>query len=839
LNLPLHNEESETGWQSLFADVIVPVPIPQYFTYKIPHDLTGQAGVGCRVIIQFGRKNIHTGIIARLHHKPPEKYEARAVLDVLDDIPHITALQLKLFHWMAEYYMCTIGEVVKNALPSGLKLSSESHIEIHPEFDFYSSSWDFSDKEMKILDALSAQKSLTYKEIGNLLNIKSYQPVIRSLMSKEAILIYEHVREKYSPKREKIIRIRQERIQDKQQLEHLVNELESKPKQLDVMLAYLQKVPVLKDPDSNDQGIWKRQLLKSDISPSSLNTLVKKKILEETEIIVPRFEIDGPTEDKPIRLSTEQELVRNDIHGAFQRHQTVLMHGVTGSGKTEIYIELIRDALLSGGQALYILPEIALTTQIVNRLKQYFGNTMGIYHSKYSDNERVEVWKGVLSGKYQLVVGVRSSVLLPFDNLNLIIVDEEHEISFKQFDTNPRYHARDVSQMLARIHNSKVLLGSATPSVESYYLSTQNKYGRVELHKRYGNASMPDILFADLTKERKEKTIRNDFASRLIEQISDALSKKEQVIIFQNRRGYAPFITCEECAWIPKCEHCSVSLTYHMYAKVIICHYCGFKEQLPDRCPACGAQKIKVVGYGTEKIEEDLKFFFPEANVRRMDLDTTRRKFSYNQIISDFELGNIDILVGTQMVSKGLDFDNVSTVGVLDVDRMLHFPDFRSFERTYQLVTQVSGRAGRREKEGKVIIQTANVNQQPLKWIAGHDYKAMFDFEIGERKKFHYPPFFRLIKIIFKHKEKEISERAANHMASLLREAVGTSLILDPHEPMIARIKNLYLMEILIKADRKKIKLDVLKAKLIEARDKILLEKDFKQVQVVFDVDPY
>jgi len=836
LSLTGHNELFNNTW---FADVIVPVPIPKLFTYRIPREFENQVSEGCRVVIQFGRKNIHTGVISKLHHQPPKEYEARYILDVLDETPHVNSFQLKLYNWIAGYYMCTIGEVINAALPSGLKLSSESFVELNPDFDFFESEFEFSTHEETIIDVLQREKTLSYSEISNILQLKSYQNVIKSLLKKDVIILFEKVKERYIPKKEKYTRLADEYLEKNGALEKLLDELEKKPKQQDVILAYLQKVPVFHDVEKNRNGLSKKLLFQNDLSESSYRTLVNKNILDEFEVVIPRFGFGNSHEEREINLTQEQEIGKNEILKCFESQQTVLFHGITGSGKTEVYIEIIKEVLKGGEQVLYLLPEIAITTQMVNRLQEVFGDKLGVYHSRYSDNERVEVWKGVLNGRFQLILGVRSSVFLPFDNLGLIIVDEEHESSFKQFEPAPRYHARDVAQVLAQIHNSKVLLGSATPSIESYFLARSGKYGLVGLEKRFGDSNLPSIQFADIRKSRREQTLKNDFTSELFESIQQALTQKEQVIIFRNRRGYSPHLTCEDCAWIPKCENCSVSLTYHMFKNVMQCHYCGYKQKVLQSCPACGSAKLKGVGFGTEKLEEDLKLFFSDATVKRMDLDTTRRKFGYQQLIREFEKGEIDILVGTQMVAKGLDFDNVGLVGVMDADVMLHFPDFRAFERSFQTLTQVSGRAGRREKIGKVIIQTSNVEQQILKWVRQNDFQSLYSFEIGERQKFRYPPFYRLIKIIVRHKEKEVSERYARHLGSLLKADLGHSLVIDPHEPMISKIKNKYLMEILIKAKREEVRLSTLKEIISDRTMGLLAEKEFKQVQVVFDVDPY
>jgi len=823
---------------TLFADVLLPVPITNLFTYRVPFELNDVIGIGYRVIVQFGKRKIITGIVAKIHENPPEVYQAKYIIDLLDDQPIMNKHQLNLYEWMADYYMATMGEVLNVGMPSGLKLSSESKIQINPEFDFEQSIIRFSDQEHQILHVLERDKIITYGEAAQILQIKSYLKVIKSLIAKEAILIFEEVKEKYTPKKETYYKLTHHWLQ-KEYLEELMVELEKKPKQMDVLLAYLQEVPVFKNKELNINGILKKILLDKGVSESSLKTLEKNQVFEHFTKVIPRFILPDRDSGYVLKLTQQQKIVKSEILKSLEEKQTVLLHGITGSGKTEIYIDLIHDVLDQGEQVLYLLPEIALTTQIVSRLQKVFSDRMGVYHSKYSDNERVEVWKGLLSGKFPLIIGVRSSVFLPFDNLGLVIVDEEHEFSYKQYDPAPRYHARDVAQVLARIHSAKVLMGTATPSFESFYLAQEGKYGYVSLNERYGEAKLPKIIYADLTKERKQKIIKGDITSVLEEKIGQALRKNEQVIVFQNRRGYAPYISCEECAWIPKCNNCAVSLTFHMYYNQLRCHYCGHHERLPVTCPACGSTKLNTVGFGTEKLEEDLKLMFPEARIQRMDLDTTRRKFSYQKIINDFEQGDIDILVGTQMVSKGLDFDNVTLVGVFDVDRMLHFPDFRSFERTYQLAVQVSGRSGRNEKPGEVVIQTANLKQPILYYVSRQNFLEYYNHEILERHKYKYPPFYRLIRITLKHRESAIIHKAADLLANKIKIQINKNLVLGPHEPMISKIRNFYLMEILIKIPRTNSDLARVKGNLIEAANSLKQDKAFRQVFIVFDVDPY
>ena len=833
------NDEQQTERVTKFVDVILPVPIPKLFTYRVPFELNEHIEVGSRVIVPFGKKKILTGVIGKIHQAPPKEYEAKYIQELLDPIPMVNQIQIDLFHWIGSYYMCTIGEVLNVALPSGLKLSSQSKIQFNPDYNIEDHLQDLTDKELELIRAAQREKTLTYPEIEEILEIKNFNHIIKSLIHKQAIIIYEEVKERYSPKRVKKVRLTSDFINNRSKLEQLFTDLEKQPKQLDILLKFLQEVPVFKNPEFNEEGIDKQVFSKGDFSNSSLQTLIKNKILEEFEINVSRlaeWKIKG---EATIDLSEEQSAVKKTILDLFAEKDIVLFHGVTGSGKTEIYIELIKEVLESGSQVLYLLPEIALTTQIVSRLRKIFGDKIGVYHSKFSDNERVEVWKGVAEGKISFVIGVRSSIFLPFDNLGMIIVDEEHENSYKQFDPAPRYHARDTAMVLAKKHQARVLLGSATPSIESYYHALSGKYGLVELKIRFGNAQLPQFILADTRTERKQKLMRGEFSSVLVEELEKTTSQKEQTIIFQNRRGYAPHITCDECAWIPKCDNCAVSLTYHMGKNELRCHYCGYNKRLPSSCPACGSAKLRTVGYGTEKLEEEVKLQVPEARVQRMDLDTTRKRYSYQNIIEEFEKGNIDILVGTQMVSKGLDFDQVRLVGIFDADRMIHFPDFRSFERTFQLITQVSGRAGRREKEGKVVIQTANIYQPLFKKIIENDYSSFYREEIQERKSFLYPPFVRLIKILVKHIEKEVANAAAEELAFRLKKELGKKRVLGPEEPVISKLRNLYMMQTLVKVEKGNISLVKVKEEIKRTSMEVENMPSFRKLNVVFDVDPY
>lgn len=777
-------------------------------------------------------------MIFRVHQKAPEIYTAKPLLDILDASPVVNPLQLKFMRWLSDYYLCTFGEVLNAALPSGLKLSSESKIQLHPEHDWQAGRFEYDDRELLLLNALESNDSMTYQEAAEVIGLKSAFKYIKSLVQKEVVIIYEELKERYKPKKIKMIRLAPELADNEEALEEVFDQLKNKPKQSDILLKFLQAVPVYQQPALNEAGLEKKSIIDAGFSISSLNTLKKNGIFEEFEVIISRFGESSGSEFKEIQLSERQAEAKNEIYSHFESKNTVLLHGVTGSGKTEIYIEMIKEAIANGTQALYLLPEIALTAQIVNRLQAVFGDRVGVFHSKFSDNERVEVWYGLMEGRFDFIVGVRSAIFLPFDHLGLIIVDEEHENSYKQFDPAPRYNAKDAALYLASLHNAKTVLGSATPSLESYTHALQDKYGLVTIKERFSQTALPEVHTANLAKEKKQKSATGDFTSVLMEHMITALDNKEQVIIFQNRRGYSSYVTCDDCGFVPNCHRCAVSLTYHQYKNQLNCHYCGHKEVVPVTCPACGSTNIKTVGVGTEKIEEELKLLYPEARIQRMDLETTRSKYAYQQIIHEFEKGNIDILVGTQMVSKGLDFDHVSLVGVFDIDRMINFPDFRSMERTFQLTTQVSGRAGRRQKRGKVVVQTRDPEQHILRWIEEHDFEKFYQAEIEERKNYQYPPFTKMIHLLIRSKDKNLTYQASQWLANTLREDLGPTRVLGPQEPLINKIRDRFLMDVFLKVE-KKYSMVAVKDKIKAAQLKMLQEKRFGKVEVIADVDPY
>ncbi|MCU0393793.1 MAG: primosomal protein N' [Thermoflexibacter sp.] len=829
---------------TFFADVILPVPVEGRFTYRIPAELNEKVKEGARVVVNFGKRRVLTGIVMRVHQEASLTHQAKYLLELLDEIPIVNPSQLRFWEWIADYYMCYLGEVMNVALPSGLKLSSLSKVQLNPNFGILQENYQIplAAKEQILIDNLQNDNALTFEQIGSLLNIKNIYPIIKSLLFKEAIIVFEELKEKYKPKIIKKIRLSKHYINDLERLTELLDSLNTAKrgatKQQDVILKYLSEISIDSPTSHHQQGLPKSSFIKVGISESSLHSLIKKGVFEEFEEIVSRFQEYDSEPLKEISLNDYQKDVIGQIENIFDEKQIVLLHGITGSGKTEMYIDLVNKTLAQGKQVLFLLPEIALTTQIVNRLKKVFGVKLGVYHSRFSDNERVEVWKGVQEGKFPMVAGVRSSIFLPFDNLGLIIVDEEHDSSYKQYDPAPRYNARDTALVLAHIHQAKVLLGSATPSLESYYQAQHKKYGFVVANKRFGDAQLPEIKLVNMSTERKQKTLKYNFSSLMLGAMEENLQKKEQIILFQNRRGFAPHLICEECSWIPTCINCAVSLTFHLASNELRCHYCGYREAPPASCLNCSSTRIKTVGFGTEKIEDELRLIYPEIAVQRMDLDTTRSKYSYQTIIEDFANQQIDVLIGTQMVTKGLDFDHVSLVGIFDIDRLIHFPDFRSHERTFQLLTQVSGRAGRKDKKGMVLIQTAKPQHSLLDRVINHNYEGFYEDEILEREKHFYPPFSRLINITIKAEEQTLAIEAGKELSQKLKAILGEGRVLGPVPAIIEKIRNQYLQNVMIKLERDKINLKVVKQAIKEQMINLTSNKKYKTLYIVPDVDP-
>ncbi len=824
--------------ETIFIDVILPLSLPNLFTYRLPKELNNDIQIGQRAVVPFGRGGkLYSALVKKIHHTPPSEYQAKYAESLLDDQPIVNEKQLKHWDWIKDYYIANPGDVFNAALPGALKLASETKILINTEFDGDAVT-DLTDKEYQIYEALEIRNVLNLQEISEILNIKNVHKVVKSLIEKKAIIVEEDLKRKYKVKLIPFVRLT-EYADNEKNLEQIFNEITRSKKQLESLMSFIQ----LSNRYGEPKEVRKLELQKSTgASAAIINELVKKNIFEIYEVAVDRI---GGYNKKLIgdkTLNEHQEKALNEVKTQFKDKGVVLLHGVTSSGKTELYIKLIQEAIAKGEQVLYLLPEIALTTQLIVRLQKVFGDVIGVYHSKFNENERVEVWNKVLefeqtkSSKFQIVMGARSSMFLPFSNLGLIIIDEEHENSFKQYNPAPRYNARDTSIVLANIHKAKVLMGSATPAVETYWNATQGKYGLVEMTKRHGGVQMPEVLCADIKEATRKKRMKAHFSPLLMELMEEAFEKKEQVILFQNRRGYAPFLLCEECAHVPECKNCDVSLTYHKHNNQLKCHYCGTNKQMPSTCGKCGSPRVTLKGFGTEQIEEELALFFPKIKVARMDADTTRAKNAYHRLISDFESGSIDVLVGTQMVTKGLDFDNVSVVGILNADNMLNFPDFRAFERSYQLMSQVSGRAGRKAKRGKVLIQTYEPYHPIIRQVIEHDYLGMYKDEIVQRKKFKYPPYQRLVHFTLKHRDANVLNEGAREFVLALKTKFGER-VLGPDFPVISRIKNQYIKNAMLKVERE-ISVKKTRQLVMEVKNHFEAFSEYKGVRITIDVDP-
>jgi primosomal protein N' (replication factor Y) len=818
--------------KSWYANVILPFPIKSLFTYKIPGKLTGKTQPGKRVIVQFGKKKIYSALIREIHQNPPSGYSIKEIEDVLDPEPLISEKQFSFWEWIAKYYMCSLGEVMRAAVPSGLKLESETRFIYDP--GFYSSE-KLSDHEELILQLVKGKKSVTIRELEKSSGEIKTIPIINSLFNKKAIRVEEALTETYKPRKEKYVKLGSKITE--MELNNTLSKLIKAPKQLKIIEEYILKSGVFGD--NEEKEVSGKQLLQhADADAQSLNSLVNKGILQTYEKTISRLPSpDFVAEEKKI-LNDDQQKVLKKIRDSFLKNKVTLLNGVTGSGKTEVYIHLIGQQLKKGKQVLYLLPEIALTAQIINRLRKVFGHKVAVYHSRYGDAERLEIWQNVSanSEKCKIILGARSSIFLPYKNLGLVIIDEEHENSYKQFDPAPRYHARDAVIMLASLNHSNVLLGTATPSVESFNNAETGKYALTELPKRHMEIELPEIIIADTKEAYRKKKMRSHFTPQLIDEIEKALDANEQIILFQNRRGFSPYLECMSCSWIPQCPNCAVSLTYHKGISKLVCHYCGYSQPIPSKCPSCGNSTLSTRGFGTEKIEDELAILYPETRVARMDMDTTRRKRSFETIINRFENREVDILVGTQMVSKGLDFSNVSVVGVLNADNLFNFPDFRAFERSFQLLSQVSGRAGRRNKQGKVIIQTSEPNHPVIKDVLNYNFIHMYNSQMEERKTFNYPPFCRLIKITLKHKNRDELNRQAKHLGDKLRETFGAR-VLGPEFPLVGKIQKWYFKTIILKIEKDR---SIVRAKqlMTEILDKFSGKDTYRAFQVIIDVDP-
>lgn len=817
-----------------FADVILPLPLYSYFTYSLPDEWVDEVQTGCRVVVPFGRKKYYTAIVRNVHYCAPTEYEVKEVSALLDARPILLPRQFKFWEWLSDYYLCTQGDVYKAALPSGLKLESETIVEYNPDFE---SDVRLPEKEQKILDMLSADPEQCVTKLEKETGIKNILSVIKSLLDKEAIFVKEELRRTYKPKTETRVRLTAA-ARNEHRLHIFFDELQRRaPKQLDLLMKYLELSGYLSGRDIKE--VSKAELLqRTSATPAVFNGLVDRGVFEVYQQEIGRIDKALLKEVIPVNpLNEHQQRAYHSILENFQSKNVCLLHGITASGKTEVYIHLIEETIRQGKQVLYLLPEIALTAQITERLQRVFGSRLGIYHSKFPDAERVEIWQKQLSeADYDIILGVRSSVFLPFRNLGLVIVDEEHENTYKQQDPAPRYHARNAAIVLASMYGAKTLLGTATPSVETWHNATSGKYGLVELKERYKEIQLPEIIPVDIKELHRKKKMNGPFSPLLLQYIREALEQKEQVILFQNRRGFAPMIECNTCGWVPKCKNCDVSLTYHKGLNQLTCHYCGYTYQLPRICPACEGTDLRNRGFGTEKIEDDIKALFPDARVARMDLDTTRTRTAYERIISDFQQGKTDILIGTQMVSKGLDFDHVSIVGILNADTMLNYPDFRAYERAFQLMAQVAGRAGRKNKRGRVVLQTKSIDHPIIPQVIANDYEAMVGGQLAERQMFHYPHYYRLVYVYLKNRNETLLDLMAQTMAAKLRTVFGNR-VLGPDKPPVARVQTLFIRKIVLKIETNA---PMARARelLVQVQKEMVAEDRFKSLIVYYDVDP-
>jgi len=814
-----------------FIDVLLPIPLQQAFTYHVTEEQTHLLEIGMRVAIPFGKTKIYTGIVIKQHKDAPPAYETKSIDQILDNAPIVNLFQLKHWQWIASYYMCSMGEVMRAALPNAFLLESETIISLVSKEE--RNDTKLSDDEFLVYEALQHQSSLHINDIRSILDRKNVVKVIQRLLEQGIIEVQEEVYEKYTPKLKRYIQL-SSTYSSEEKLKELLETLTRAPKQRQVLMTLFMLSAQDKKPVES-VSLQK----KSEVTASVLKSLINKGILEEYFIQKDRIEYEGEAASEIKELSNDQEVALNEIKDSFQEKDITLLHGVTSSGKTEIYVQLIKELISEGKQVLYMLPEIALTTQLITRLQVYFGEKISVYHSKYSVNERVEVWKNVLENKpkAQIIIGARSSLFLPFNNLGLIIVDEEHETTFKQYNPAPRYHARDSAIVLAKLHETKILMGSATPSLESYFNAKEGKYGLVNLKKRFGNVLMPDIELVDIKEKHRKKKMKGHFSDRLLEEIKETLENKEQIIIFQNRRGYSPVVECTTCGVSPQCPNCDVSLTYHQYKNQLRCHYCGHHMAMLISCMACHSDTLDTKGFGTEQIEVELKELFPDHSIARMDQDTMRKKHAYAKIIEALDEQKIDILVGTQMLAKGLDFRNISLVGVLNADNLLNFPDFRAHERSFQLLQQVSGRAGRTKKRGKVLIQTFNPFHQILQQVSTNDFESMYEQQLEERYQYHYPPHYRTIKITFKDRTFAKMQKGAIWYAQALKMNLNEN-VLGPEAPSIGRIRNLFITHVLIKISRGQ-SLSKTKQFMNKVDRSFKLIKEFSSIRTIIDVDNY
>lgn len=813
-----------------FAEIILPLALPGTFTYHLSSEEKSRLEIGQRVAVPFGSKKLYTGIVHSFHQNQPELYKTKGIDSILEDYPMVTPVQIKFWEWMAEYYMCTLGEVYRNAFPSALKWESETFIYLN---DVEGNQEDLSEEEQILLDLLESKGSVSLNEATEIVNQKLIIKIVKSLWEKNRIRLDEVLKEKYTPKIERFVKVNPELKSDERKFNETMDVLKNANRQREILLQ------LIVEETQNPKPIKISKFLKTiGASHSILNSMAAKGILCIYELNTTRIGEIEDTQDEVRSLTLEQQKALKIIQSDFQENKPVLIHGITSSGKTEVYIHLIEQALHEDKTVLFLLPEISLTSQMVQRIRKHFGETVGVYHSRFNQNERVELWEKTLKGEYKIVLGARSALFLPFRDLGLIIVDEEHENAYKQTDSKPYFHARDMALVLGNLFKSNVLLGSATPSLESYYNANENKYGYAELSNRYGESKLPIIELIDLRLALKNKEITGDISHKLRDEIKEVLESGKQVIIFQNRRGFAPVVECLSCGHTPYCPNCDVSLTYHKFSNRLKCHYCGHSQAKPSKCSNCQSSELTTKGIGTEQIELQLASIFPKAKIARMDVDAMRKKYAYEKLIEAFEEQEIDILVGTQMLAKGLDFSNVSLVAVIRADSLLNFPDFRAHEKAFQLLTQVAGRAGRREERGKGFIQTYNLEHQILQNVTTYDYLKTVNEILYERKTFLYPPYVRLIQLTFRHVKKERVEKAASEFVKLMKIHLDEKHLLGPEEPSIARIKNQFIRKVLIKIPSNKSAKSI-KALIQKNLDTLNTVSAFRSVRIDVDVDPY
>ncbi|MBZ9728927.1 primosomal protein N' [Salegentibacter sp. JZCK2] len=815
---------------SYFIDVILPLPLQKRFTYAVTKEEAGFLEEGMRVAVPFGKSKVYTAIAAKIHQNPPQVYDAKPINQILDRSPLVTKHQLKFWAWIASYYMCAEGDVLKAALPGAFLLESESIVQLIKDAEIDET--QLKDEEYLVIEALQRQSSVKIQEVMKILDKKTVLPVLNALVEKGLVVLNQEIYEQYKPKKIRFVQLNPV-YYNEAEMHQLLDDLEKAPKQKEALLSFFSIKAQHKKPLK-----VKELSEKSGVSAAIIKSLVKKKILEEYYEKTDRVTFKGESSEAGIQLSELQHKAFSEIKTGLQEQDVCLFHGITSSGKTEIYIKLIEKVIERGQQALYVLPEIALTTQLIERLRAYFGDKVLVYHSKYSVNERVEVYRHILedSEKARIVIGARSSIFLPFVNLGLVVVDEEHETSFKQFDPAPRYHARDAAVVLANFFKAKTILGSATPSLESYFNAQHHKYALVELNRRYGNVLEPAIEIVDIKTKYKKKEMKGHFSDKMLAEIKETLNVGEQVILFQNRRGFSPVLECNTCGHSPQCPNCDVSLTYHSHNNQLRCHYCGYHIAMQKKCMACDSSEITTKGFGTEQIETELKSIFPDYKTARMDQDTTRGKYAYEKLITAFEQEEIDILIGTQMLTKGLDFRKVNLVGIMNADNLLNFPDFRAHERSFQLMLQVAGRAGRTKKRGKVLIQSYNPHHQIIQQVSMGDYAGMYKDQLEERYNYKYPPFYRLIRITLKCRDYSKTNEAADWLAIGMKNVFKEN-VLGPEFPPVARIRNEYYKNILLKIPQQQ-SLGKTKQVLQRIMESFKAIGTFRSVKVVINVDP-